>query len=92
MTAFRVGQRVKYVGECDPGNTGVITQIDPLDSDFPVEVQWDYAGPCEDGELNRAGECAWTHYDLIEPILDQHQPCESEFKETLDKLLEAVSA
>lgn len=90
MTVFRVGMRVKYVGECDPGNTGVITEIDILDSDVPVEVQWDYAGPCDVGGFNGAGERAWTDFHLIEPILDQHQPCESEFKESLDRMLEKV--
>ena len=29
--------------------------------------------------------------DDIEPILDRHEPCESKFKESLDKLLSEVS-
>ena len=33
-----------------------------------------------------------THTAQLEPILDQHEPCESDFKASLDKLLERVEA
>jgi hypothetical protein len=29
--------------------------------------------------------------DQLEPILDNHQPCDAEFKESLDKLLEGLT-
>ncbi len=38
---------------------------------------------------NRTG---YVHTMELEPILDRHEPCESDFKESLDKLLSAERA
>lgn len=32
----------------------------------------------------------WSHTDQLEPILDNHQPCDTEFKRDLDRMLESA--
>lgn len=93
MARFFVGQRVRLVKPAylqNYGITGVIelfenwpagtlcTDGKPLVGDADCEVRWD------DNSISA------QHTSELEPILPQHQPCESDFKETMDKLVEEL--
>lgn len=92
MAKFFVGQRVRLARPEQPryqNSTGTIFFIGHIkegqffNGDFCAEsdcaVNWD--------------DCDWSPEFLhkLEPILGRHEPCESEFKESLDKLLSEVS-
>jgi len=91
MASFREGQRVRNARPFYPENkgiTGTVLHVGPFNEGehlhlrtFPIDcdcvVQWDNGG----------GEHCQFFWQL-EPIVDQHQPCEAEFKDDLDRLLE----
>lgn len=92
---YKIGTRVRKVrGIADIGMTGLVIDTDPdcalgytilVRGDRPMTVKaWG-------SEESWEGPEAWGHPDHWVPILDRHEPCESEFKESLDKLLSEVS-
>lgn len=92
MSRFFVGQRVRIVRTYG-GNrllgtecriTGWVVGARAIDGT-------NYDGWGLDVKNSNGFWCVAKEGD-IEPILDQHQPCESEFKESLDKLLEGLPA
>ena len=90
---YKIGTRVRHV--TSPA-TGVVVEIDPYDEfGMTVGVQMDNPGlSWTDGdtlEPHRAGEICFDFPHRWIPILDAHEPCESDFKESLDKLLSEVS-
>lgn len=97
MAKFFVGQRVRLV-KSFRGNEGLTGKIRTTDlvglasnwSNFDCLVNWDDG--TRDGPLSKGFSGSATRFWQLEPILDQHQPCESEFKESLDKLLDGLPA
>lgn len=92
MSKFFVGQRVRLVWPRDPKNFGATGRISYLGR---IEC-----GSYFKGELCDEGDCAvdWDDSDWspeylrkLEPILAQHKPCDADFKESLDTLLEALT-
>lgn len=96
MSRFFVGQRVKKVrSEHSPplgiGREGRITSIGSFRKG---DLSWDgkFFAADSDCTISSDGKDCSSRLYLWEPITDEHQPCESEFKELLDKLLEAAAA
>jgi hypothetical protein len=94
MAKFRNGQRIVKVHGHAIGSTGTAT-----DREIPVlnrlygrdlVVILDHCGLSLHGEPVVAGEAVACLESEWEPLLDRHTPCESEFKESLDKLLSDV--
>ena len=95
MSRLFIGQRVKKVsGKDNVGVTVTIIKLDPdcilgftllILSDSPMHVTRALTGY---RSLSSEG---WGRPENWEPIIDRHQPCESEFKESLNKLLEAAN-
>ena len=98
MAKFFVGQRVrlKYrsesassqtpigaqgvvisMGPFAPGETGLSGKVIMKYAD--VAVQWD------------GFNYAYAIFGQLEPILDQNQPCDADFKQSLDDLLSRIS-
>ena len=96
MSKLYVGQRVRIVRSAYSNMVGKEAKIWKADY-HPSHVQhgagfYFYLDVVGIGRANGNGrDIAYRGVDL-EPILDQHQPCESEFKESLDKLLEGLPA
>jgi hypothetical protein len=94
MASFYVGQRVRIVkADCDGmesllGREARVTQID--------NDEWDDGEPYYGLDIfpirmdPESGDWYGVNADEIEPILDRHQPCDSDFKESLDTLLETL--
>lgn len=82
MAAFRVGQRVRVVRPTNPRNYGVEGRITEM---FSERALWNGWANCK---LDVCREYESAHTDQLEPILDQHDPCEADFKASLDELLE----
>jgi hypothetical protein len=88
MARFVSGQKIiKARGEHSIGlRAKVIGYTHGLTADLEVQL--------EDSAINSIcqyfvpGEKCYTMSELWEPILDQHTPCETEFKESLDRLCE----
>lgn len=83
MSRFFVGQRVRIVlGELSGVETKIIADV----VSFGLGPAWELGVPATwaDGEPARVLKVNAGKY-LI-PILDQHQPCEADFKESLDRL------
>lgn len=92
MAKFFVGQRVKKVrGKTGVGAIGTIIKIDPdCIIGLTLLIRFDnpmYVTRVLTGERIFSLE-GWGQPQDWEPILGAHEPCESEFKESLDKLLE----
>lgn len=93
MSKFFVGQRVRVKYMRNPfwsylsGREATVTGIGPypeleeyvLGGDYRIRI---------DGDTHNGD--AQVISSQLEPIIDLHQPCESEFKESLDKLLETT--
>jgi hypothetical protein len=89
MSKFFVGQRVRLARPVIPSNLGITGRI-------VIFHYWKSGTECKDGTLLKGDadcEVKWdgdiqtaAHTDQLEPLLDT--PCESEFKESLDKLCE----
>ena len=86
---YKIGTRVKH-SVC--GVTGRVAEIDEEDPNrMTVGVAVDVSGVGYDG---RGRQKSWPAGDVVFdyprrwiPVLDAHEPCESEFKESLDHLL-----
>lgn len=91
MAKFFLGQRVRVVGAYSQAGQNVIG-VEGIVNEIGCE-SWDprsYIGvtlPVEEPFNNRK-DCWAFSPDQLEPILDQHQPCDAEFKADLDRLLE----
>lgn len=89
MAKFFVGQmvRIVYLGTSKRliGREARITKW----RDDGHNRYGDYCGWQLDVK-NDFGRWVVAMEDWIEPILDRHEPCESEFKQSLDKLLSEV--
>jgi hypothetical protein len=98
MAKFFVGQRVRLARPVHPENLGLTGRIrefiEPLPSinggKVDCCVDWDN-GDRDGFTRGKNGLIVRTDSGRLEPILDRHEPCESEFKESLDKLLSEVS-
>lgn len=105
MSRFFVGQRVRKVrGLCNVGLTGTVHDLvfvpkggsyiagkwcsGEADIQIMYDAEWMNASGCR----MEAGQVCCAESVYFEPILDLHEPCESEFKESLDKLLEGMPA
>lgn len=89
---YKIGTRVKH---SVTGVTGRVTEIDEQDPNrMTMGVAVDVAGIGYDGRGRQkswpAGEVVFDYPRRWIPILDAHEPCESDFKESLDKLLSEV--
>jgi hypothetical protein len=92
---YKIGTRVRFVHVHDPldpeaddwgtiGEEGVVTGEGRYFLD-----DWEAGYDCIASFPSYPQYCAWNWQ--LEPILDRHEPCESDFKESLDKLLSEVS-
>ena len=88
MAKFFVGCRVKLVRPVHQENLGLTGRVIDL---FPNRHTY----PRNDG-LEYNCDVSWDRQPSVghacdtaqlEPILDRHEPCEAEFKESLDELL-----
>lgn len=93
---YKIGTRVKKVrGHRNLGVTGIVCQGPTSNgqtfahskrgSDMYVKLDCDAVTP--GGRILDAGCVGMGKSENWEPILDRHEPCESEFKESLDHLL-----
>jgi hypothetical protein len=86
MRKFFVGQRVKTVFAVHPSFIPFVGRESVIVAESPV---WPGCWIL-DFDVPGTITSSW-HPDSLEPIIDRHTPCESEFKESLDKLLERVT-
>lgn len=97
MATFFVGQRVRIVHvKTDRhliGREGRINEIRQMDNLDGIKCNWvGYGLDIWPIQFYKGALCAWTS-DQLEPILPSgHQPCDTEFKRDLDRLLEGVAA
>lgn len=87
MTQYLIGQRVRLVyskiqGDSDVGVQGVVCEVGLICLNGMAGIR----ARLENGRDAIAPFSYWG------PILDRHQPCDAEFKESLDKLLEGLPA
>jgi hypothetical protein len=93
MAKFFVGQRVRLVRPVHQENlglTGRIIDLFPNRHTRPRSDGLEYNCDVSWGRQPSAGHACDTAQ--LEPILDRHEPCESEFKESLDALLTKEAA
>lgn len=94
MSRFKIGARVRLVHVNDPldpeaddwgtiGEEGVVVGEGRYFSD--PEAGYD----CIASFPSYPQYCAWDWQ--LEPILDRQQPCDADFKESLDTLLEGLT-
>ena len=88
---YKIGTRVKKVRGDFSGLTGRVIGYETVDDWGDIRVAMDTPWESRGGFSWGAGEYAVCRSFEWEPILDLHEPCESEFKESLDKLLSEVS-
>lgn len=88
MAKFFFGQRIKKSrGECDIGITATVIGYTDGDDGYTLMVRQDRPWKNVMDITMPADAICLTIPDLWEPILDKHEPCESEFRESLDQLL-----
>lgn len=85
--AIVVGMEKLQQGDISP-NFGLIGVLSRGLSDLQVLSDRTWLNSMN--ELRPATSVALTYSDLWEPIIENPQPCESEFKQSLDRLLEKV--
>jgi hypothetical protein len=97
---YKIGTRVKKVRGENVGRTGVVC-AGPATHGFTLSssvvgsdmyVRFDSAWTNIYGDQFPAGSVGVARSWLYEPILDRHEPCEAEFKESLDALLTKEAA
>ena len=85
MAKFFVGQRVKFVGRALPFLNPVTRRL--------VGTEGRIVGPATNASCDwhvRLDHDVWdidAPSDYLEPIIDKPQPCDAEFKQSLDDLL-----
>lgn len=90
MTVFWVGQRVRFVkSRCQAGQRLIgavcrVIEVGRTLARFNGEVITCDMIIQHEGNRKLGAVHAWQ----VEPIVDDHQPCESEFKDSLDRMLE----
>ncbi len=90
MAKFFVGQRVRVACSISASD-GEECRITALNVDGE-ESGVEYIGHEVDIMDERYGElCVFEPHELV-PILDQNQPCDAEFKQSLDDLLNRISS
>ena len=82
MSRFYVGQWVRVARATRPEWQGHEGRIEEL---FPAIRGTGWVVNCR---LSGLPPFLGVHTDQLEPILDQHDPCEAEFKASLDEMLE----
>lgn len=88
MAFFRVGMRVRIVA-CNGGSNaeGLVGKEARVNSTNKKNM-WGEAGMIGVTVLGESFWVFWPHQ--LEPIIDKHEPCDTEFKQSLDRLLEQV--
>lgn len=82
MAFFRVGMRVRIV-DASQKNKNMIGRQATVQSVGIITICGEGLGVLPDGE-----SIVWTGaYHAFEPIIDKPEPCEADFKESLDHLL-----
>lgn len=92
---YKIGTRVKKVRGLNMGATGVVCEknvsfLYEYDPEYCMSVRYDGPWVSERGDAWGPEQISATSPAWWEPILDRHTPCESDFKESLDKLLSEV--
>jgi hypothetical protein len=95
VSKFFVGQRVRIVGPTTSiprGSTATIVCIELANHVRHGRGVYNDVDVDGYGRLSRRGwQLAFRDEDL-EPLVPPHEPCEAEFKASLDKLLEGLPA
>lgn len=96
MSRFFVGQLVRKVrGEWNLGQTMTVVGYDDDPTGRTLCVNTHTPGIGEQYGVQKhipAGTDVWGFPEEFEPIVEGNQPCESEFQESLDRLLEGLPA